>query len=346
MLDALKKELALRQQELGNDVVETIYFGGGTPSILQVKELEALIAAVYDQFEVVPKPEITIEVNPDDLSHKVIKTLSESRVNRLSIGIQSFLDTELKFMNRAHNASDARDCVEFAKQYFNNISIDLIYGIPGASSSSWHQNIEMALELEVPHISSYALTIEPNTALERFVKKGVVPNVDDDMAHEQFLMLKDRLESRGFIHYELSNFGREGYFSKNNTAYWQGKSYLGIGPSAHSYNGTERSWNVRNNAKYIKVLGCDNLPIERELLTKDDRYNEYVMTRLRTKWGVSLSFVELEFGVYYKNYLLDQAQSYITQHLLFQDKDQLHVTKKGLFLTDGIASQLFKLNLQ
>lgn len=345
MLLALNKELELRSMELKDEPIETIYFGGGTPSLLKVEELESLIDVVYENYGVRSTPEITVEANPDDLSSEVLKALASSKVNRLSIGIQSFFETDLKLMNRAHDALEARECIEEAKRFFDNISIDLIYGIPGASNEQWKKNIQIALDYEVPHISCYALTVEPKTALESFIKKGLVEPVNDDGAHEQFVLLKDILEERDFVHYELSNFGKEGYFSKNNTAYWQGKSYLGIGPSAHSFNGTQRSWNVRNNSKYIKALEQNELPSEIETLTKVDRYNEYVMTRLRTKWGISLNYIKKEFGDLYLQYLMDQAHTFIEDHLLFHDKDQLYVSKKGLFLSDGIASQLFKLNL-
>jgi oxygen-independent coproporphyrinogen-3 oxidase len=345
MLTAIKTELKLRHQELGKEPVETIYFGGGTPSILRVSELEALIEQIYANYCVIESSEITIEANPDDLSSEVIEALSRSPVNRLSIGVQSFFDEDLKLMNRAHNASEARASIKLARSYFDNVSIDLIYGIPGADNDRWGQNIDLALELEVPHISSYALTVEPKTALESFIRRGLVSEVDDDQAHEQFLMLKERLEAKGFVHYELSNFGKEGYFSENNTAYWQGKSYMGIGPSAHSFNGIERSWNVRNNTIYIKALQQNELPSEKETLSLTDRYNEYVMTRLRPKWGISLDHVILVFGELYLKYLLEQARPFIEDHLLFHDKDRLYVSKKGLFLSDGIASQLFKLNL-
>jgi oxygen-independent coproporphyrinogen-3 oxidase len=254
LLAALKKELQLRKNEFEDITVETIYFGGGTPSLLSQKELEEILESVYDNYSIVDNPEITLEANPDDLSKSKILDLSKSAVNRLSIGIQSFFDADLKLMNRAHSAVEAELSLELARDYFINISIDLIYGIPGASNEQWAQNIEKALSFKVPHISSYALTVEPKTALASFIKKGLVENVDDEKAHDQFHLLKAKLEDEGFVHYELSNFGKEGYFSQNNSAYWQGKPYLGIGPSAHSFNGIQRGWNVRNNIKYIKAL--------------------------------------------------------------------------------------------
>lgn len=344
LINALSKELELRKDEFKNITVETIYFGGGTPSILSNEELQYLIDSVYKNYKIDNNPEITLEANPDDLSPKRIHDLTTTPINRLSIGIQSFFEADLKLMNRAHNAKEAKECLSVAARHFDNISLDLIYGIPGASNQQWLANIETALSYNVPHISSYALTVEPKTALASFIKKGVVDDVDDEKAHEQFYMLKDKLEDEGFVHYELSNFGKEEYFSKNNTAYWQGKSYLGIGPSAHSFNGKQRGWNVRNNTKYIKSIQQNELPIEIETLTLTDRYNEYIMTGLRTIWGVSILKVEKDFGVVFKNYLIEQSDVFINQHLLYIDGEHLKVTKKGQFLSDGIASELFKLN--
>ena len=345
MVAALAKEIQLRKDEFKDTIVETIYFGGGTPSLLTIKELQFLIDTVYNFYEVVSNPEITLEANPDDLSANEIQELSVSPINRLSIGIQSFFEEDLKLMNRAHNAEEAKVCLDLATQHFENISVDLIYGIPGLSNERWMQNIETALSYKIPHISSYALTVEPKTALASFIKKGLIDNVDDDKAHEQFHLLVDTLEQHGFIHYELSNFGKEGSFSKNNSAYWKGKSYIGIGPSAHSFNGKERGWNVRNNSKYIKSIQSEILPIETETLTATDQYNEYVMTGLRTVWGVSLHKVEEDFGTVFKDYLIEQSEVFINQHLLYIDDEHLRVTKKGQFLSDGIASDLFKINL-
>ncbi|WP_179021737.1 radical SAM family heme chaperone HemW [Winogradskyella forsetii] len=346
LLNALAKELELRKDEFNNSTVETIYFGGGTPSLLNTKELQFLIDSVYENYEVSENPEITLEANPDDLSTKRIHDLTATPINRLSIGIQSFFESDLKLMNRAHNAEEAKACLEEATIYFDNISLDLIYGIPGASNEQWLKNIETALSFNVPHISSYALTVEPKTALASFIKKGLIENVDDEQAHDQFHLLKDKLEASGFVHYELSNFGKDGYFSKNNSAYWQGKSYLGIGPSAHSFNGKQRSWNVKNNSRYIKAIEKNELPLEIETLTQTDRYNEYIMTGLRTIWGVSLKKVENDFGVTFKDYLNAQSEIFINQHLLYIDDAHLRVTKKGQFLCDGIASELFKINLK
>lgn len=345
LISALIKELKLRKDELKETPIETIYFGGGTPSILSNEELQLLIDSVYENYKVISCPEITLEANPDDLYKDRIIELSKSPINRLSIGIQSFFEKDLKLMNRAHNADEARSCIKVAKKYFSNISIDLIYGIQGATNEQWIKNIEIALNFEISHISSYALTVEPKTALASFIEKGIIEDVDDEQAHQQFLILKDKLEEEGFVHYELSNFGKEGFFSKNNSAYWQGKSYLGIGPSAHSFNGTQRGWNVRNNTKYINALNKDELPIEIEILTLTDRYNEYIMTGLRTIWGVSLKKVEEDFGKLFKDYLIERADIFINQHLLYIDDGHIRVSRKGQFLSDGISSELFKLNL-
>ncbi|ULC60098.1 radical SAM family heme chaperone HemW [Flaviramulus sp. BrNp1-15] len=345
LIQALVKELELRKEELGDETVETIYFGGGTPSLLTNQELELLIDSVYKYFKVSENPEITLEANPDDLSENRIIELSKSPINRLSIGVQSFFQRDLKLMNRAHNAKEAKTCLSVATRYFDNISIDLIYGIPDLTHEEWIENIETALSYNIPHISSYALTVEPKTALENFIKKGVVKNVDDALAQEQFHILIDKLEAEGFVHYELSNFGKPDYFSKNNSAYWLGKPYLGIGPSAHSFNGKDRGWNVRNNSKYIKSIQQNILPIETETLSVTDKYNEYVMTGLRTIWGVSIEKVETDFGKNYKKHLLKQSEKYINQHLLYIDDAKLLTTKKGKFLSDGIASDLFKINL-
>lgn len=348
LVNALVKELELRKDEFQNNPefsgVETIYFGGGTPSLLTNEELRLLIDSVYKNYEVVENPEITLEANPDDLSKSRINELANSQINRLSIGIQSFFEADLKLMNRAHNAEEAKKCLQEATRHFENISVDLIYGIPGLTHERWINNIDIALSFGIPHISSYALTVEPKTALESFIKKGIIQNVDDDLAQEQFHILIEKLENAGFIHYELSNFGEPDYFSKNNSAYWQGKPYLGIGPSAHSFSGIQRSWNVRNNSKYIHSLSQNRLPSESETLTTTDKYNEYVMTGLRTIWGVSLEKVERDFGMDYKKYLLGQAQIHLNNEILYLHNDKLLISKKGKFLSDGIASDLFKIN--
>lgn len=343
---ALAKEIRLRKSEFENEIVETIYFGGGTPSILAVADLRMLIDEVYNNYTIAENPEITVEANPDDLTEERIIELSSTKINRLSIGIQSFFEADLKLMNRAHNSAEAKKSLEMATKYFDNISVDLIYGTPGMNNKNWLQNIQTVLDLNIPHISSYALTVEPKTALQKFIQQGVVPQPDDAVAHEQFLILIDTLEANGFVHYELSNFGKPDYFSKNNSAYWLGKKYLGIGPSAHSYDGKNRSWNITNNSIYIKSLAENKLPNETETLTETDRYNEYIMTGLRTVWGVSLNRIATEFGENMLQYLLQNAQRYLDDEKLIVENNILRTTKKGKFFCDGIASDLFWLNLE
>tara|TARA_B110000238_G_scaffold23455_2_gene22794 strand:- start:6894 stop:8066 length:1173 start_codon:yes stop_codon:yes gene_type:complete len=345
LINCLIKEIEIRKEELNNSIIETIYFGGGTPSLLSTTEIKILVDAVYKSHSVVAFPEITLEANPDDLSKEKIIELSESPVNRLSIGIQSFFEQDLKLMNRAHNSKEAKESLSLAIRHFDNISVDLIYGIPDCTNEQWRENIQTALSFGVPHISSYALTVEPKTALASFIKKGIIKNVDDEKSQEQFLILIDELEKAGFLHYETSSFGKEGFFSKNNSSYWLGKSYLGIGPSAHSFDGKQRSWNVRNNTAYIKVIQQNQLPIERETLSNTDRYNEYIMTGLRTIWGVSLEKINRDFGHKYVTYLENQSKKYIEQELLYIENGILITTKKGKFLSDGIASDLFMINL-
>ena len=346
MVLALAKEIAIRKNEFANQMVETIYFGGGTPSVLQIADLRFLIEEVFKNYNVIDNPEITIEANPDDLSEEQIMELSKTNINRLSIGIQSFFEEDLKMMNRAHNSAEAKKCLEIATRYFDNISLDLIYGVPGMSNEKWQQNIETALSFGIPHISSYALTVEPKTALKKLIQTGEIAEPKDEVASEHFMILVETLENNGFVHYELSNFGKPDFFSKNNSAYWLGKKYIGIGPSAHSYDGISRSWNIANNTLYLKSIQNNELPAETEKLSVEDRYNEYIMTGLRTIWGVSLDRIVSEFGQNFLDYLLKQAQKFLNDDLLFIENNILKPTPKGKFLTDGIASDLFYLNLE
>ena len=349
MLIAIKRELELRKDELNKEQIETIYFGGGTPSLLTIGELRMLIDTIYENYEVVEVPEITLEANPDDLSSKKIKELSKLPINRLSIGIQSFFDDDLKFMNRAHTAEESKKCLTEATKYFDNITIDLIYGVPKMSNEKWLSNLKQAFDFNIPHISSYALTVEEKTVLHKLIEKGKVPPVDENLALEHYNILVEETEKRGYVQYEISNFGYPAYFSKHNTSYWFGEKYLGIGPSAHSFTGFERSWNVSNNTKYINALLADELPSEKEQLSEINRFNEYIMTGLRTIWGVSFQKIEKEFGAMYLEDLKKSAERYIKSGLLevelrsFSGK-VLVTTKKGKFLADGIASDLFKIS--
>ncbi|QNJ97172.1 radical SAM family heme chaperone HemW [Constantimarinum furrinae] len=344
LVEAICKEIILRKDEV-IDVVETIYFGGGTPSLLSSNEIDLLLNTVFENFNVSESPEITLEANPDDLNNDSILDLAKSGINRLSIGVQSFFEVDLNLMNRAHNASEAKECILLAGKHFDNISIDLIYGIPGMDTNRWVQNLQMAFDLNVPHLSCYALTVEPRTALEQFIRKGVVAPVDEEMAAQHFYKLLDMTAAAGYENYEFSNFGKPGYYARNNTAYWQGKPYLGVGPSAHSFDVRSRSWNVSNNAKYLAAIRQGILPLEREILSETDKFNEYIMTGLRTKWGVSLEKIEANFGIEKKEYLLQQAKPHLNSGKLKLENDTLSVSLKGKFFSDGIAADLFLVNL-
>lgn len=344
LVDALCRELVLRRDEMPGDV-ETIYFGGGTPSLLSSEELKQIFDTIYSLYPVSADAEVTLEANPDDLDEEKIRILAASPINRLSIGVQSFFEEDLAMMNRAHNALEARESIEIAKKYFDNISIDLIYGIPGMSKERWKKNLDLALQLKVPHISSYALTVENKTALKSLIDKGKIAPVEEEAAREHYEIMIRVLEEAGFENYEFSNFGKPGYFSQNNTAYWFGKTYLGIGPSAHSFDGQSRMWNISNNTLYIKNIEKDQLPSEREELSLNDRYNEYVMTRLRTKWGILLTEVQEKFGEDHKEYLLREARSFLNNGMMELEGDTLSISPKGKFLGDGIAAELFLVDL-
>ncbi len=340
MILALLDEIQLRKNYL-TEPINTIYFGGGTPSVLSVDEINTIVEVVNKHFVVENNPEITLEANPDDLTNDKINALAQSPINRLSIGVQSFFDDDLQLMNRSHNAQMAYESIADARVFFDNITLDLIYGIPDMSIEKWDANINKALSLQVPHISSYALTVEPKTALQHLIKKGAISSPDDALAHQHFLHLVKMMQAHDFVHYELSNFGLPGYFSQNNSAYWQGKTYLGIGPSAHSFDGFSRAWNVANNNRYMQQINQGVLPLETEKLSVSDRYNEYVMTGLRTIWGVSVTKIQTEFGQKYVNYLRQNAQKYINNQQLIFDDDFLKATLQGKFFTDGISSDLF-----
>ncbi|MGB1283980.1 MAG: radical SAM family heme chaperone HemW [Polaribacter sp.] len=349
LISCLIKELEIRKNELQNEVVETIYFGGGTPSVLTVDELQLLIDTIYKNYKIAENPEITLEANPDDLSKNKIIEFSKLPINRLSIGIQSFFENDLKSMNRVHNVEEAKNCLSIAVEYFDNISIDLIYGIPNMTNQQWKENLHIAFNFGIHHISSYALTVEPKTTLHTFIKQGKYPTVDEIVAKEHFDILVEETAKNGFIHYEISNFGKSNYFSKHNTSYWQGKKYVGIGPSAHSFDTTHRSWNVANNTKYIKEIQLGNLPNQIEKLSKKDQFNESIMTGLRTIWGVSLEKIQQEFGVTFYEKLITSSQKFIDQGLLeisvASNKTKiLKTTQKGKFLADGLASNLFILD--
>ena len=345
VLDAIEKEIKQKGQTT-NEAISTIYFGGGTPSILDVSEINSIIKRIYKEFNVESEVEITIEANPDDLNKEKIINLSLTEINRLSIGVQSFIDKELKIMNRAHDSKKALNSIEISKKYFNNISIDLMYGVPESTLESWTYNLDTVSQFDINHISSYALTLEPKTALESFVRKLIVDMPDEGLVYDQYNLINKKLEPLGFINYEVCSFAKENFFSKNNSAYWLRKKYIGIGPSAHSFDGKSRSWNISNNKKYIDQIKKGKSFYKKEKLSKVDQYNEYVMTGFRTIWGVSANFIENNFNSKFKNYFTDRIQKHIDQKNIIVKDDIYTTTNEGRFLADGISSDLFLVNLK
>lgn len=346
VLGAMARELEIYRERGWQGPVRTVYFGGGTPSLLTLEEIESLIGRVGDLFGMEDGAEVTLEANPDDLKPGAIHRLSQSRINRLSIGIQSFDTKALRWMNRAHTREQALECLEGVSRYFGNYSLDLIYGIPGSGFETWASDLAQALQFNPPHISAYALTVEPGTALKSFIDRGLSPDVDEEAAERQYQHLLTTLEAAGYDHYEISNFALPGFHSRNNSAYWQGAPYLGIGPAAHSFDGRKRWWNPAHNLRYLRALEKGELPAETEELSTRDRYNEMVMTGLRTRWGVSLRQVREAFGPRYEQYLLRQAAPYLEEQFLFLEGEVLFTARKGKFLADGIASDLFMINLK
>ena len=345
VLTAINKEI--NQKALGfNDKISTIYFGGGTPTILTEKELNTIIENILKKFDVEKNIEITVEANPDDLTKSKLSALSNSVVNRISIGVQSFIDKELKSMNRAHDSKKAIKSIEMARKYFENISIDILYGLPESSLESCNYNLDFIQKFDLNHISAYALTIEPKTALQTFLKKSIIEMPDEQLVYDQFKLINERLTNGGFINYEVCSFAKKDFFSQNNSAYWLRKKYIGIGPSAHSFDGNFRSWNISNNKKYIDHINQGRSYYKKEKLTKIDHYNEYIMTGLRTIWGVSTEHIESNFNKNFKNYFLDKIQKHIDQKNI-KIKDNIYLTtNSGRFLADGIASDLFLVNLK
>jgi oxygen-independent coproporphyrinogen-3 oxidase len=342
LLQCIHQEIKLQKLYLENQVVETIYFGGGTPSLLSASEISKIIDIIYQNFEVSKNPEITLEANPDDLGIEKLKELKNTTVNRLSIGVQSFFDEDLKWMNRAHEANEAETAIKRAQDYgLDNITIDLIYGYPLLSDQKWKHNIQKTLDLDIPHVSSYTLTVEPKTALASFINNGKQKPLDEAQSAAQFQFLMEELTQKGFEHYEISNFAKPNQYAKHNTNYWRGINYLGIGPSAHSFNGQSRQWNVANNAKYIHELELKKVPDTLEILTLENKFNEYVMTSLRTQWGVDLAKIALDFGSDYKKHLLAFADEHIATNLLAFADEKLTLTTKGKLFADRIAADLF-----
>ncbi|PRD54050.1 radical SAM family heme chaperone HemW [Sphingobacterium gobiense] len=343
LLQALEKEVTLRAHYLTDKIIPSIYFGGGTPSLLTADEIERLINQVATHFDIANDVEITLEANPDDLDKAKVQALRRTPINRFSIGIQSFYEEDLRWMNRAHNATEAEASIKRVQDAgFENITADLIYGYPLLTHTKWTNNIQKLLLFEIPHISSYAMTVEQKTALAHFIRQGKTPPMQEAQSAEQMSMLIDTLTKNGFEHYEISNFAKNGQYAKHNTAYWQGRHYLGIGPSAHSFNGKSRSWNVANNARYTEGINLEKPVYETENLSREDQFNEYVMTSLRTMWGIDLEKVIHDFS----NEMAQQLQTQIAPFIEQQHVERVQgrffkLTAKGKLMADYIASELF-----
>ena len=339
---AIIQEIELRKDVFANKFISSIYFGGGTPSLLSKEELDMIFEKLYKSFTIDADAEITLEANPDDLNFDKILQLKDTPINRLSIGVQSFRDEDLKYMNRAHTAIEAINSIKVAQDLgFQNITIDLIYGTPGMSNEDWKYNLRKSFALNLPHISSYALTVEEKTPLYYQILKKNIDAVDEQQSANQFKILMDEMLSYGYEQYEISNFCKDNSYSRHNSSYWKKNHYLGLGPSAHSYFGNSRLWNVSNNVKYIKALSASRLPLSKENLNTQDMYNEYVMTSLRTKWGCSLIEIEKDYSRSYLNYFKVQIKGHEMNGYIIENKGVYTLSEKGKLIADRITSDLF-----
>jgi len=341
-VSALLKEIKLQKEYLHDEIISTIYFGGGTPSQLNISELKQIIQEIFQHYNISDKVEITLEANPDDLTEEKLFELSKAAFNRLSIGIQSFQETDLQYLNRSHSANQAIHAIKTAQKHqFSNLSIDLIYGIPTLSNESWIENIQTAIDLGIPHISAYCLTVETGTALDIFIRKGKMPAIDEEKASQQFEILMDILSKNNYIHYEISNFCKQGYVSQHNSNYWKQQKYLGLGPSAHSYNFISRQWNISNISNYIDSIEKTLIPFEGETLSLIQQYDEYILTSLRTIWGIDEFEILNKYGKKYYDYFKQQIETYIQKAWVERNGNIYTLTKQGKYFADGIASELF-----
>ncbi|HKK10444.1 MAG TPA: radical SAM family heme chaperone HemW [Bacteroidales bacterium] len=342
IIDAIALEIPQRKNLIGNNLIESIYFGGGTPSLMGARHLQKIMTAIYQNFTISENAEITLEANPDDLSIEKLKAFKENKINRLSIGIQTFNDHELKYLNRTHDAKKAIESIEMARESgFNNLTVDLIYGLPDSTSESWSRNLQLIRNLDIPHLSCYALTVEPNTAFEYFIRKGQLKPPEEELFLNQFEQLIDFTAANGYEHYEISNFCRNGLYARHNTAYWFGAPYLGLGPSAHSFDGNSRFWNIAHLKKYMDGI-AQNMPVfEQESLTQKHRYNEFVMTRLRTFWGIGFADLQKDFGEELSGYFFDRLKKYKDSEVLEISATHVRLSRKGIFISDNIISDFF-----
>lgn len=346
VLDAMAQELVQRKKALKGPL-ESIYFGGGSPSLVPPEQLAVFLNLVAKHFSLSETVEVTLELNPDDGTTSYLEELKRIGINRLSVGVQSFQNDELQLMHRAHTAAESHKVLETVATLFDNFSMDLIYGMPNSTQSTWQQNIATALSYTPPHIAAYALTVEPKTTLAHWVKNKTVTELPEEAVQAQYNYLVEELQKVGYANYEFSNFGKPGYYAVNNSNYWKGKPYLGIGPSAHSYDGNFlRSWNIAQNTKYVNAILAGELPLTTENLSTKDRFNEYIMTGLRTEWGVDTNYISSAFGPTYAAYLEQQVAPHLELQHLFWDGDTLRIPQKARFLSDGIAADLFLVELQ
>jgi putative oxygen-independent coproporphyrinogen III oxidase len=339
-LEALLKEADMRWNYAGNELISTIYFGGGTPSVLSVNELETVLNRLKKQFLVKEDSEITVELNPDDIYTGYLKDLKKAGFNRISLGVQSWRDEDLKMLNRRHTAEQASKALnDILRTGFENVSIDLIYGIPGMSLKAWESNLEQSLAFDIKHLSAYHLTIEQGTAFGKMKERGLFEEVDEEISNNEFNILVKKTESEGFIHYEISNFGKPGYFSIHNTNYWKQVPYIGLGPSAHSFNGYSRQWNISDLKKYIRYVNDGTIFYEKEELDLKTRFNEYIMTSLRTMWGIDLEYLEKTFDKESYDYVINLSGKFIDYGLMKHDKKNLILTNQGKMISDNIISE-------
>ena len=339
-IDALVKETEIRKEYLGSETVSTIYFGGGTPSVFSVRELERIINHIYKQYRVEEDCEITIELNPDDVSKDYLSGLRQQNFNRISLGIQSWRDNDLKMLNRRHDSAQAEKALrEVFDTGFENVTVDLIYGIPGMSIREWSSNLDLTFSFDIKHLSAYHLTFEKGTVFGKMLDKGLIAEIDEEESASQFNILLEKADSAGFVHYEISNFGKPGYFSVHNSNYWKQVNYIGIGPSAHSFNGYSRQWNIRDLKGYIKSVNAGKPFFEQENLDLKDRFNEYIMTSLRTMWGIDLEYVEKTFDKEGYDYIVSLAGKFKDYGLLRQENKTLVLTNQGKMISDNIISE-------
>ena len=339
-IDALLKEASLRKDYLESETVSTIYFGGGTPSVFSVKDLGTILNHINKLFSVEKDCEISIELNPEDVLPAYLEGLKDLNINRISLGIQSWRDSDLKMLNRRHDSAQAikalKDTLDAG---FENVTIDLIYGIPGMSLQEWESNLDFSLSFDIKHLSAYHLTFEPGTVFGKMLEKGAISEIDENESVAQFNILIEKAESAGFIQYEISNFGKPGYFSLHNSNYWKQVSYLGLGPSAHSFNGYSRQWNIRDLKGYIKLISAGKSFYESEELNSKTRFNEYIMTSLRTMWGIDLEYVEEMFEKEGYDYIINLAGKFKNYGLMKQEKKSLILTNQGKLISDNIISE-------